>query len=400
MKKYLFLVILFGVPFHSCTTSREMADNQQSSGHYRLYTFPDKPAPHNYDPKRYKKITIVSSNDFDGNIEPETIPIKNRYNEARNIKVGGVSAMRAYLDILKTEYENNLLYVDSGSFLNKEQNHRETIFYYNYLGVDIASFGINEFQIKEKSGRSFQDYFESLMKPAKFSIVNSNLFDLTKAKQIDWDGVEEYSIKTVNGLKVGFLGVLTTEQAEQIPDGKINGIYIQNPPKNIITKANLLRRKGAQIIVLLASKGLDCTSALAHEEKLTEEKVNFFPSESNHCNTYKNELYKSIKQLPPKTIDLIITSGEKSKVANMIAGYPTIQNKGEGKYFSRVELFYDLKHNVIDTDKTVIHQPVQLCHQFLKEYQDCYTQEDISNQEVIPATFLGKEVKIKELPKG
>lgn len=396
--KYLILLLLFVIPFQSCTTTRKMAYNQQTSGHYRLYTFPSPQAPYTYDTQRFVRLAFISSNDFEGMIEPTTFPIKNRFKEARAIKVGGVAAMRSYLDILKDEYKNSMVYVDAGSFLNKTENHKRTIFLYNYLNVDVTSLGVNEFSLESKTGTSLKDYFASLTSKANFKIVNSNLFDLRTAKQINWKNINEYTIKKVNGIKVGFLGLLTTELAQKIPDGKINGMYIQNPPKSIITKANLLRRKGAQVVVLMANKGLDCSSQLALEEKIPAAKVNFYPSRSKHCDTYNSELYKTLKQIPPNTLDLVITSGEKSKVANFINGYPVIQNPGEGNYLSRAELYYDLKHNTIDQAKTMIHQPVQLCHNFLKDSQDCYTGEDYDNQEVIPATFLGKDVLIKEIP--
>ena len=44
-KVYKTLFFLFGlalIPFHSCTTSYKMSDNQKSSGHFRLYSFPEK----------------------------------------------------------------------------------------------------------------------------------------------------------------------------------------------------------------------------------------------------------------------------------------------------------------------------------------------------------------------
>ena len=42
MKTLFFLFGLALIPFHSCTTSYKMSDNQKSSGHFRLYSFPEK----------------------------------------------------------------------------------------------------------------------------------------------------------------------------------------------------------------------------------------------------------------------------------------------------------------------------------------------------------------------
>ncbi len=61
---------------------------------------------------------------------------------------------------------------------------------------------------------------------------------------------------------------------------------------------------------------------------------------------------------------------KKSKVANFILGYPIIQNKGEGKYLSYIEAFYDTRPHTVSKEKTHIHQPVQICHNSLKSSQN------------------------------
>jgi 2',3'-cyclic-nucleotide 2'-phosphodiesterase (5'-nucleotidase family) len=376
-----------------------MADNQRANGHYQLYSHPNKEIPIEYDKTRYKKLAFVASNDFAGNINPTNYPIENRFKEPRVLRIGGVSAARAYLDIFEKKYKDSLVYVDSGSFLHESHNHKHTFFLYNYLGLDVASLGANELKIQSNISSQFVPYLESLTRNNRFGIVSSNLFDLKTTEQIKWRGVSEYYIKKINGVNIGFIGVLTPDVSEQIPDKQINGLYIQKPSKSIIVKAQRLRRKGAQVIVLLANKGMDCSSQLAQEEEVSSYKVNFNPKKSSHCDTKNSQLYKTLQTLPANTIDLVFTSGEKSKVANYIFNYPVSQNPGDGKYLSWVEVYFDMKHNAIDKSKTKIHQPVQLCHSFLKESMDCFTQEGIYDEELVPAMFFGHKVVIKDLPK-
>ena len=145
--KLLTLSIILSVPFQSCTTTKKMSDNQKSSGHFRLYTYPEKMAPSTFDKERYKKLVVISSNDFNGLIDSKSYSIQNKFKEDRVLKVGGLSAMRAYHDIFRSKYKDQLLYLDSGSFLSKEDNHNYTIFLYNYLAVDVAALGTNEFSL-------------------------------------------------------------------------------------------------------------------------------------------------------------------------------------------------------------------------------------------------------------
>jgi 2',3'-cyclic-nucleotide 2'-phosphodiesterase (5'-nucleotidase family) len=375
-----------------------MADNQRIDGHFRLYSYPDKYHPKPFDQNRYKKLVVISSNDFNGKIIPRTFSIKNRYKEKRYLSIGGLSAMRAYRDVFKEQFNESLLFVDSGSFLNLENNHQYTVFLYNYLSVDVAALGSNEFNL-DTSELNYQNYLESLTKNSNFNIVSSNLFDLTKAKELSIRGVRDSYIKEINGVKVGFIGALSQSMGQKDINVKMNGIFIQNAPRTIMTKANRLRKSGAQVIVLLTNSTIDCSSLLAHEENIATEKVNFYPKSNKYCDTYNNNLVKTLSQISPNTIDLVITSGKNVKLANIIHGHPIMQNPGNGQYLSWAELYFDTKHKQIEKEQTILHQPIQLCHSFLASHQDCYTGEDFNEEELVPATFLGKKISIKPLPK-
>lgn len=396
MNYYVIIFVLLLVP--TCTTNHKMADNQKSSGHFRLYSYPDALKLSTWDKSRYKKIVIVSSNDFQGEIYPKITPIPNKFNETRRLKTGGIAGMRAYLDIFQRQFSQNMLYIDAGSFLAQSKNHLQTVFLYKYLGVDVASIGLNELLIDPPPNMTSRSYLNQLTQSAKFDLVNSNLFDLAEAEQMIFTGSQDTIIKEVNGLKVGFVSILTTKNSEKIPDSKINGIYIQNPTKNVLAKATSMRRKGAHIIVLMANEGIDCTSQLAHAKNIAATKVNFNPLESTHCDSYKNEFYQILQKLPKGTIDLALTSGAESKVVNFIHGIPVVQNPGKGQYLSWVELFFDTKHNILVSNMTRLHQPVMLCHQFFEQNQDCYPEGNLSNLELIPAKFLGQKVEIKSIP--
>ena len=396
--KYLAFFLWFLIPIQSCTNLSKMSDNQRRNGHYRLYTYPEKPAQFKLDQERFQTIALIGTNNLNGQIRPKSIPIPNRLQEKRFLKSGGVSAIKTYKDILKNHYKDQALFLDSGSFLHESDDHDYTVFLRNYLSYDVGALGPKEFQIATKGSASFQRYLQSLTKKSQFKILNSNLFDLQQAKQIEWEGVEEDYLAEVSELKVGFISIITPLSAESIPDKQINGLYFQNATKRILTKARTLRRKGANILVLMINGELDCTSQQSHQEKISEDKVNFQPFESYHCDTQKNSLYKILTELPPKTIDVVFSNGGNSKVTNYIEGYPVLQTKGNGQFISWIEFVFDKKHNIIDPKQTKIFQPVQLCHQFLKKTQDCFTKEDISEQEIQPATFLGKNVIIKELP--
>lgn len=397
MKKILFLAILLASPFYSCTTSKTMAKNERQEGHYKLYSFPEKREKDDLDTDRFQRIVLISSNDFNAAITPQTYVVKNKFNESRVMKVGGLSAMRSYSDIFRKEFNDAVVHVDAGSFLKTDKNHLYTIFLYNYLNVDVATLGINEFNLKSNY-KEASDYISLMGKKSKFKIVASNLFDLKQARSIRWSGIRSHYIKKIKGVKIGFIGITPRDLAKKVSPQNMNGIHIQNEAKNIILKSNELRRKGAKIIVLLSPSPIDCTSKMAHETGIDHDKVNFNPLDATYCDLYNHKLIDSLSLISKESIDIVVTSGNKSKVANFISGYPVLQNSGNGEYLSWVELFYDKKNFTVAREKTIIHQPVRLCHSFFKSTQDCFTKENFNDQELEAARFLGHKVKISPIP--
>lgn len=397
MKLYIFLLALtLIVPLNSCTTTKTMSDNQKKSGHFRLYSFPDT-YPQDKSNEALKRLVIVSSNNFEGRIWPEHYNIPNKFKEKRVISTGGIEAMKSYSDIFRKKFKDEVLFVDSGSFYHSEKDYIKTAFLYNYLAPDVISLGTHEFSYNSNTS-NYLSKLKSTTSLLKASLITSNLFDLTTAKKVKVKNINETAIKKINGLKVGFISTLSQKLSKVIPAKNFLGLYIQNPASTIITKSERLRRSGAQVVILMTNSSIDCNTIPAKENNLPIEKVNFDPLENRFCMNDSSDLYNIVSQLPPGTVDLIVTSDGNGKTANFINDIPVMQNSGKGQYYSWVEIFYNPKLSVVEYEKTKIHQPVRLCHQFLKDHQDCYMRENLDDSEVTPALFLGEEVKISPLP--
>lgn len=393
---FVALALLVFIPLHSCTTTQKMADNQREKGHFELYSYPSKIKPVKEN-DRFKKIVLVSSNNFEGNIWPEHFNIPNKFKEKRYLSIGGIAAMKAYSDVFKEEFENKVLFVDSGSFINPSKDINETLYYYNFLNPDVISLGSGEFAMDVNTSKYLRRLSRITIK-LKSDVITSNLFDLENAKRAEIRNVNESATKTINDIKVGFISTLSENMISTLPENNFKGLYIQSAASNIITKADELRRSGAKVIVLLTNSTIDCNSLLASKNDLPLSKVNFDPSSSSDCQKENSDLYNILSQLPRNAIDLVVTSDGEGKTANFINNIPVIQNPGKGQFYSWVELSFDTKLQVIDESKTTIHQPIMLCHHFLKDSQDCYMKEKLSDKEIIPAMFLGREIVISPLP--
>lgn len=97
-------------------------------------------------------------------------------------------------------------------------------------------------------------------------------------------------------------------------------------------------------------------------------------------------------------VDIVFTNGVDSKVANLIEGYPVLQNFTGAEHLAWAKLVYDTKFKTVVKNKTQVMQPIHLCHSFFKKTEDCYTKEVLRNIEMVPARFLNEEVTIEPLP--
>lgn len=394
--KFLFITFLITmiIPFHSCSVRKDMSYNQRVSGHYQLYSYPDLKNESVSD--RYKRLVLVSLNDLNGAISAqEKTYINTQDNSSQTISWGGVNGIKAYLDIFRTKFPNQVLLVDSGSFMNVDHFHEKSIFLHNYLGVNVANLGINEFSLNNKDNLT---YLQNLVSESNFPIVSSNLVDLKTNNLPQWKNLHQSYIVDINGLKVGVIGLFSPDLATKVKKTNLTSLYFQNLPKTIIQSAANLRRTGAKIIITLINSGIDCSTTAANNLKINPEKLNFIPETSKFCDLQNNEVHKALLQIPMNTIDAVITGNHQGKVANLINRYPVMQNFGNGQYLSWMELYYDTKHERLASERTIIYQPVKLCHQFFEDTQDCYTNEKKDFVNLIPAKFMKQEVELVPIP--
>lgn len=397
--KFTLISLLTSFVTSSCSTTKKMAYNQKKIGHESLYSYPAKIEYLREEDDRYKRLVIVGLNDFNANIYPHSTELtKDKdFNIKREIKVGGIDGLKAYFDIFNATFKNQILFLDSGSFTNPKEDHKRTFFLYNYLNFDAVNIGINELTLETKNEK-YSEYLTSLTKNANFDILSSNIFDLKEVEQISWPPIKSKILKTKNNIKVGILGMLSQEMAKNNFDNKLNGLYVQDMTKNIIIESNKLRRDGAKVIILMANHGIDCTEIVANNTGIDKHKVNFNPYDISGCDANENELVKTLSLLPPGKIDLVLSSGKKSKVVNFIHDIPVLQSFGDGEYISWAEMYYDSKLQQVFPEDLRLHQPIQVCHQFFEKTRDCFYENEDTKELLMPATLFGVKVELSPIP--
>lgn len=180
---------------------------------------------------------------------------------------GGYSARKTLIDGLKKNSGNNIILVDTGNFVSEYYLSALTDCAADYtamnaIGYDVAGIGFNEIN------RSLTSY-SNLYKKSAFAMINCNVKSLN-GKEI----AEPYFIKTVNGIKIGFVSVLS------------ENVYLalSNEAKNVITVENQIVAMERNLAQMKEKEKVDVIIALTNVDYHSDLKsgagflVSLFPS--------------------------------------------------------------------------------------------------------------------------
>ncbi len=380
---------------HSCTTVERMSKNETPDGHYRLYSYPTTHLPiesqQNLKNDQWKKISILSLHDWQNSKDANEYPLNNK----TSLKVGGSKAIKAYLKTFQNIYNSSTLFVSAGSFSNLHASLTLRKQLENTLELEpqVIGLGLNEWQHTNKTKKDYVTFLKDQMlikdKKNKNSIMLSNLISLKTGEEIQDYPFSSFKIINLDGIKIGVISLFSPKITLSIPDENIIGLHFQSLNRKILTHSLNLKKMGADVIIMMIEEGIDCHTKKGEKADLPDLKMNFYPPDSSYCIRTPQSLTETLDQIPADVVDLVISSGPGGKVANFINNIPVVQLPPGAALLSWVDLYFNKNLKKIDSDKTIINQPIALCHQFLKRSEDCYWKEIKSSDELIPAQFLG-----------
>lgn len=393
MRSLIYLGLIAGCSLFTKT------NNEMANGHFQLYSTPEKVSAEKID-SDVKRLMFVSTNDWRGQLEATQVVARDTHSPEKSLlSVGGVEVFARYLEILRDVYKDQVVLIDagnsiSGSLMTRNTNGRAVVDAFAQLKYDAMGLSTEDFAAgpELRSPTSPTQWMPKLFQNSKTPVVVSNLINLKKATPVEWGNTLPQLIKEVNGVKIGFIGLVPDDLPRKLDSSVLNGLYVEPSQLSFLRQLRSLKLKGAQVIVLIKHGGVSCGETRAIEKKLPLAKVNFDPKDPDVCD--KNDKFvKFLEELPMGSVDLVITGGAQGKVANFINSTPVIQAMGKGSSFARVEIFWSQKEKKILTDKTVIHQPTLICHRFFKATEDCYEGDSsIDHRELAPATFMGEVI--------
>ena len=160
--------------------------------------------------EKYKKLTILHSNDLHGDFISEKID--------KNL-IGGVSRLSGYINKVRKEEKNTLYCIAGdmfrGNIIDSEYQGISTIEIMNMLSPDIVTIGNHETDY----GLAHLLFLE---KCARFPIINANLYIKTNKARL----FEPYRIIEIDGMKILFIGIVTEEVLANAKNEGLIGTFV------------------------------------------------------------------------------------------------------------------------------------------------------------------------------
>jgi 5'-nucleotidase len=195
------------------------------------------------------EIHLLGMNDFHGQL--------TTHSTLSGKKVGGVEYLAAHINKLRQEHENTML-VHAGDMvggsppLSSLFQDEPTVHFLNQLQVDVGTPGNHEFDqgVDELSrlvhgGSHFKTGF---FKGTHSTYISANVINKETGKPV----FSPYTIKEIDGIKIGFIGVVTTETNQFLLPENRNQIEIIDEVTAINQSVKQLQGQGIKSIVVLA----------------------------------------------------------------------------------------------------------------------------------------------------
>lgn len=181
----------------------------------------------------------------------------------------------------------------------------------NTIGFNVGTLGNHEFdegieeftrilngEVPTYKTNNYGNVFNYSQSKSKTSIVIANVYNKKTNKRIA--GYKPYTIKKVNGIKIGYIGVVTPEIKYVVAEEHMKNIKITEPDKEIAKYTKELRKQGVKAIVLLAHSGANMNAKA--NQSIDQQKSNVV--EGDIVNTLKK-----VNTLDPKnSIDIVFAA--------------------------------------------------------------------------------------------
>lgn len=275
-------------------------------------------------------ISVVGTNDVHGALTP-------------GAEVGGLVMLSAYVDALRLARETDggaVVLIDAGDMWQGtlESNLVEgaaMVDAYNAMGVDAAAIGNHEFDfgpegpnaIPIEDGDDPRGNLKQRARQASFPMLAANLIDVGTNQSVDWENVQPSIMLDIAGIKIGVIGVMTTQALVTTIAANVEGLRIAPLAETISAQAQRLRGDGATLVIVASHAGGRCTEFSS-------------PEDLSSCDL-SAEIMQVARELEPGLVDYIVAGHKHFPIAHLVNGIAITSNPSNAYSFGRVDFRID-----------------------------------------------------------
>ncbi len=199
------------------------------------------------------RLSVVYTNDIHGGIDPSGATFMNREFPP---PLGGAASAAAYMEQLRAmadrDQDHYVLLMDQGDIfqgtpVGNYQKGESVIRYFNLVGYDLWTVGNHDF---DEGGENLWH----LIDMSEMPVLSGNLVWAETGEPVEH--VDRYLIKEYNGIRVGIIGLTTTDTPRMAFPEHVEGVEFLPAIPTTEELVAEVREQGADIVIVSGHMGL------------------------------------------------------------------------------------------------------------------------------------------------
>lgn len=237
------------------------------------------------------QLSLIGLNDFHGNLQPPSgsVIVKDAANAAgTKVSAGGAAYLASLIASLKAQNPGNTLVVAAGDMIGASPlasglfHDEPTIDALGLMGLDVTSVGNHEFDkgrdelLRMQNGGCLPRSADGSrgivgvdtcmnngsFAGAKFQYLAANVIDQKTGAPL----FPATSVKTVGGVKVGFIGLTLKDTPSVVTPAGVAGLQFTDEVSTVNQLVPSLKAQGVSAIVVLVHQGGSTTAGLVNDK--------------------------------------------------------------------------------------------------------------------------------------
>lgn len=290
---------------------------------------------------------IMAINDFHGALYETTT-------DDPDVVLGGLPWLASAINDVRDRHPDALLFdggdLFQGTWPVNATSGRGAVEAFNLLGVDAAAIGNHEFDYGPLKGgdQGLRGSLLAAAAVARFDWLASNISIVSDhGEERPWhpQGIKPWSLIERQGVKIGVIGVTTSETPSVTLAAHVADLRFANPAKTVAALMPDLERAGVDVVVVVGHLTGHC------------EPVAFNLPPDGTCRP-DGEIGELIAL---GTVDVIVSGHSHTLLANRVDDTFVLQGRSLGRILNQISLVIDA--DGVNPNASQLHPPMSLAHE-------------------------------------